>query len=190
MTTQTFRANDLEVTITAFLSGGAAVGLFSVAPNGEADLDLGDHGVTSFASVADAAARFGQLAAEIVASPGRYADAYARRIRERAEDQAAIAGVPVPGGTGSILVRTWGCEQTNATFYRVARRTATTVILVELATVATWEGDTMTGTAVPGDDLGTPAIRRRIDRDGVVKVDGYSKARPWNRKPVHVTCYG
>ena len=96
--------------------------------------------------------------------------------------------------TGSILVSTWGYDQTNATFFLVVCRTEHSATLREIPSKEEWEGDTFTGTSLPAvnDEVTTKPIRRKVhfwrDREYVC-VTEYMTAGLWNGEPVRVTCY-
>ena len=90
---------------------------------------------------------------------------------------------------GDILVGIWGYEQTNASFYRVEKRTPKQVVLNRLNNVTTWAG--FTGEALPGEVRRDKPERRKVTLCGNEEV-GYDESfilRKWNGKPVSVTSY-
>ena len=90
---------------------------------------------------------------------------------------------------GDILVGVWGYEQTNASFYRVERRTPKQVVLNRLYNVTTWAG--FRGDALPGEVRGDKPERRKVTLSGneeVVHGECFI-LKKWNGKPICVTCY-
>ena len=92
-----------------------------------------------------------------------------------------------------ILVSTWGYEQTNATFYKVMKRTAKTVTLQKIGSERKESARTMTGTAVPDPSKtdGKPFRKGVYSYDGqeYVRIESYERAEKWTGKPVHISSY-
>lgn len=70
--------------------------------------------------------------------------------------------------TGDILIGLWGYEQTNASFYRVEKRTPKQAILIRLKNNTAWNG--YHGESLPGEDRGDKAIRRKVTLCGTEEV--------------------
>lgn len=112
--------------------------------------------------------------------------------RNITEAPAANAGLKV----GDIFHASWGYEQTNATFFKVTKVIGTkTVELQELDTIkATYNANTMTGTAVPGKKLVGPPLRKQVSPSVVdgkprVKINDYMAASLWDGKPKQFSSY-
>lgn len=97
---------------------------------------------------------------------------------------------------GDIFVSTWGYDQTNKTFYQVIALTAKTAKLGKLKDERTYNGQAMTGEAMP--------IRDSYEKDAVFTkkikqsayggkpcfmIEKWEYARPWDGKPEHYTSY-
>lgn len=117
---------------------------------------------------------------------------------------------------GDILVATWGYDQTNASWFRVERRTEKSVWLVELkGTTVRGEEGFMQGHEVPTDEIQGQYKEPYIDENGqlqqdwdytpfrrklsvsnwngkpevYVKLASYMYARPWKGNEVWVSWY-
>ena len=100
---------------------------------------------------------------------------------------------------GSILVSTWGYEQTNVDFYKVLEVKGDYAKIVQIGSKQTSDGaQSMTGRAVPNESItvGAP-MRRKIKRKGdgglssdAIRLTSYSGAYPWDGKPVSYSSYG
>lgn len=116
------------------------------------------------------------------------------REATQADADAYPVAVPLLLAEGAILYGTWGYEQTNADFYRVIALAGQWATLQRLTTCPAWAGDSMAGTAVPGEPCGEP-FRRKVmhsGRPGVMqcRINAYGPyVQPWDGKPVRVTCY-
>lgn len=90
---------------------------------------------------------------------------------------------------GDILIGIWGYEQTNASFYRVEKRTPKQAVLIRLNNNTSWTG--YHGEALPGEDCGDKAIRRKVTPSGNEEViyEEHFILRKWNGKAVRVTSY-
>jgi hypothetical protein len=75
---------------------------------------------------------------------------------------------------GSIVDSSWGYDQTNVDFYRIEKRTGSTVWLIPL-TCRRVDGAGLTGTATPGDPK------------AVGEYEIGSKGYRWNGKPIRRT---
>lgn len=105
----------------------------------------------------------------------------ARKVARRNERTAQERGVEV----GTILVTSWGYEQTNVNFYKVTALVGRTMATVqEVSHVQGKAMSSMSGTTLPGDafrDRSKPM--RVIVKNGSASIDGHS-ARVWDGKPV------
>jgi hypothetical protein len=105
---------------------------------------------------------------------------------------------------GAILYSSWGYDQTNVDFYRVAKRTADWVTLEKIAKIEhsddTEENPaTFTGRVVPADPIkpiGEPLRRKIIHAgkpkeagDAIARLTSYSYAYLWDGKPKRVSSY-
>lgn len=103
---------------------------------------------------------------------------------------SAVMSAPSHLSAGDILVGTWGYEQTNASFYRVEKRTPKQVVLCRLKNVTTWTKD-FNGEALPGDVRENKTERRKVTLCGneeIVQGECFT-LRKWDGKPVQVTSY-
>ena len=95
------------------------------------------------------------------------------------------------------FVSTWGWEQTNVTFYKVIKRTAKTVTVIEVSSKRNYSAP-MEYSAVPSDE--TPrwakVMRKKVKNycfDGLnnqdfISINEYSNAYPWDGKAVEGNC--
>lgn len=105
---------------------------------------------------------------------------------------------------GDILVAKWGYDQTNASWFRVERRTEKSVWLVELARGSYEETGFMQGRETPGTEVRkrerwTPSgyvddtvFRRKLSfyRDEpTVRMASYMYAHPWSGNPEWTSSY-
>jgi hypothetical protein len=95
---------------------------------------------------------------------------------------------------GDILEGSWGYDQTNVDFYRVVRRTPSTVWMQPLATVHSAEVGFMTTRATPGESTGEPVIRRKLHRRdgeaiGCSFQPSYGWISTWDGKPAFASHY-
>lgn len=114
------------------------------------------------------------------------------RVHEAIADNASIE-------VGSILVSTWGYEQTNVDFYKVLEVKGDFAKIVQIGAKQISDGpQTMTGRSVPNESVtvGSP-MRRKIKRKGdgglssdAIRLTSYSGAYPWDGKPVSYSSYG
>lgn len=115
----------------------------------------------------------------------------AKRRRELATERSRPHGLEV----GSILVSSWGYDQTNVDFYQVVKIPSPLyVVLHELLTIeCPGKGDawsSMTGRVIPGalNPKATP-FRKRVGTGNAVRLKSYSSAYPWNGLPRQYSCY-
>lgn len=91
---------------------------------------------------------------------------------------------------GTVLVSTWGYDQTNVDFYRVTKVTAKSVWLVPVAQKFVestgWLSEMVT---VDPDLTATGKEFRRKRRGNSVKLTSYSWASPWSGRNVNQTHY-
>ena len=90
-----------------------------------------------------------------------------------------------------ILSGLWGYEQTNASFYKVVKRTAKTVVLIQLETVVESWDRYLCGNAVPGAEK--PGTERRFKvhnwGDGECCFAEHHALRLWDGTPERVSSY-
>lgn len=96
------------------------------------------------------------------------------------------------------FVSQWGCEQTNVTFYKVLKRTAkmVTVIEVESKRNCTKWGEYV---AVPGDESPhwAKVMRKKVKNfssvmnpdEECIEINSWSNAYLWSGSPIEGTCY-
>ena len=93
---------------------------------------------------------------------------------------------------GTIMVSTWGYDQTNVDFYRVTRSTASSLWLEPVGQEVTEVGAFMSEYVVPTSKATGPVFRRKartfMGTTGV-SLDSYASARVWEGKPVLQTHY-
>lgn len=94
---------------------------------------------------------------------------------------------------GSILVCSWGFEQTNVDFYQVTDATAQSVTLIQIKSALREGTAPMTGKSkpVPNSFIST-AFRRRVKpchRGYCVKINNYSWAYPTTPDAEHYTSW-
>jgi hypothetical protein len=124
---------------------------------------------------------------------------------ELVEIDEPAAAEPDPFAPGAILYSSWGYDQTNVDFYRVAMRKEAGghdwVRLEKIESVETSDDTeerpaTMTGRVVPADPvkpIGEKPILRKIHANGnspFVKINSYAFAYPWDGTPKRVSHYG
>ena len=96
---------------------------------------------------------------------------------------------------GSILMSSWGYDQTNVDFYKVKRRTRRSVWLVEIGSeLVEGSGGFMSGkvTAVPERETGKTFMKRiRVvdDEEVSVSIESYANAYPWNGRECSCSWY-
>lgn len=96
--------------------------------------------------------------------------------------------------TNDILVSTWGWEQTNVSFYRVLKTSASSAWLVQLGVKKIYTSE-MAGIAEPLSSNESPNVLRRkiktskMDGRQYVLINEYADAEVWNGKPESFTCY-
>ena len=88
---------------------------------------------------------------------------------------------------GDIMYSSWGYNQTNITFYRVTRATATTVKLERLRNKLVERMNVMDLVA-PSDesngDVGRRKVKRSVyDDEDYVEINSYKLAFPWDGRP-------
>jgi len=86
---------------------------------------------------------------------------------------------------GDIMYSSWGYNQTNITFYRVTRATATTVMLERLRNRLVERMDVMDLVA-PSDESNGEVGRRKVKRyddEDYVEINSYKNAYPWDGRP-------
>lgn len=90
---------------------------------------------------------------------------------------------------GDVLNTCWGYEQTNVEFFQVVAVSGAMATLREIAASYTETGF-MSGQKTPhaGKFIGEP-IRRRVNASNGVKIDGSSRATPWDGRPQYVSSY-
>ena len=94
---------------------------------------------------------------------------------------------------GTVLVSSWGHDQTNVDFYIVEKgaEVGKSVTIRMLQTVTTPDGDTMTGHSTPGNPS-TVTMRRKVKQFGeriLVRINSYAIASPWDGKPARTSWY-
>jgi len=83
------------------------------------------------------------------------------------------------------MYSSWGYNQTNITFYRVTRATATTVMLERLRNRLVERMNVMDLVA-PSDESNGEVGRRKVkrcDNDDYVEINSYKIAFPWDGRP-------
>lgn len=112
------------------------------------------------------------------------------RIREYKAARALVQAYQHPLRAGQVLYSSWGYEQTNVDFYEVIRALPKSVELRQMAATKRYDGDRMTGTALPDPKhyIG-PSMVRRVHPDEIVSIDGHRHAYPWDGKPRTFTEY-
>ena len=92
---------------------------------------------------------------------------------------------------GDILSGLWGYEQTNASFFKVVKRTAKQVVLVQLETIVKKWDAYLCGKAIPGDEK--PGTERRFKIHNLGKDEfcfgQYCSLRLWDGTPEDVSSY-
>lgn len=90
-----------------------------------------------------------------------------------------------------ILSGTWGYEQTNASFFKVVKRTAKQVVLVQLETVVKEWDKYMCGLAEPGAEKSGTERRYKVQNLGKNEYchGEYYTLRPWDGQPERVSSY-
>lgn len=90
---------------------------------------------------------------------------------------------------GSILVASWGYDQTNVDFYQVLAVKNKTVSIAKIAATATTTSG-HGGTKLPlKDNFTGPQMSKRIRGNDAVLIESYIAANPWNGKPTPYTSY-
>ena len=92
---------------------------------------------------------------------------------------------------GSVLVYTWGYDQTNAQFYRVTKRTPKTIVMREVDVTYEATGF-MQGVTAPAETFIGEPLRKRIWRSGSGEEAismSFGVAKRWMGAPVHVSSY-
>jgi hypothetical protein len=93
---------------------------------------------------------------------------------------------------GTILLSTWGWDQTNRDFWQVTQKngkTMNTIRQIESHMIPS-EHNFMVGTCTPIPNLFTgPSRRVKPDQHGWVRLTSYSAAGPWDGLPKHWTSY-
>lgn len=92
---------------------------------------------------------------------------------------------------GSILVSSWGYEQTNVDFYEVTElHGKSTVTIRQIAAQSTketgWASDMVV--AVPGKYIGEPE-RKRVSGENRIHIASYSSAGVWDGRALHRSWY-
>lgn len=90
-----------------------------------------------------------------------------------------------------IFCASWGYEQTNWTFFKVVKVSATMATLQKLKNNHDEIPGAMRGTVVPSDEAdGKPVRRKILNFDGpMFKIESYMFARPWDGQPKQFTSY-
>jgi hypothetical protein len=89
---------------------------------------------------------------------------------------------------GVILVSSWGYEQTNVDFYRVASVKKSTVTLEQLTNKVVSSDAWSSGRVIPGDDI--KAITKHIVRSACIRINSYKALyNIWDGKPEHFSSY-
>lgn len=90
---------------------------------------------------------------------------------------------------GTILVSSWGFEQTNIDFYIVTKRTPKSVVIQEIASQIKHTGD-MTGTALPDvTKLKGEPITKKINKWAGVNLSSYQSASVWDGTEMNFSSY-
>lgn len=84
---------------------------------------------------------------------------------------------------GSILVASWGYDQTNIDYYKVISATARRVTIVNLKNEVLRSDGFGGGVVVPSVEVQDKEITRAVGGDNVVKIESYIFASPWDGKP-------
>ena len=98
-------------------------------------------------------------------------------------------------GVGSILYSSWGYEQTNIEFYKVIKRTKSTVTIVRLSEdIVEHNPQYMSGYTSAGEEVvGEPIKSKRITSRGgyeSIKLSDYKRAYPWDGTRKYFSYYG
>jgi hypothetical protein len=97
---------------------------------------------------------------------------------------------------GTIMVSSWGYDQTNIDFYVVVRSNAKTAWINEINSIKNYTGN-MSGTAMPDTKnmnmkIGPKTLRKKIDNfgsDPSISLNSFSSAYVWDGKPENYTSY-
>lgn len=124
--------------------------------------------------------------AHVMRSFAQREDMTRRQSERRQQRKATGRGVEV----GTILYASWGYEQTNVNFYRVAKLVGSTMAeLEELDAISVGAPDRpwATDKVVPGEE-GNGHIHRVVIRAGRATVDGHY-CSVWDGRPLHTSSY-
>jgi hypothetical protein len=122
-------------------------------------------------------------AAGFIAGRKQTAEAKAVRMAERKAPHTLTVG--------TILVSSWGYDQTNIDYYQVTRLLgANTVEIREIAAESGGEDGFMTAscTAVADKFIGEPMIKR-VSAGNSVRIASYASAHPWDGKADRFSWY-
>jgi hypothetical protein len=90
---------------------------------------------------------------------------------------------------GTIVVNSWGWEQTNVDFYQIVRKTPKSVWVKKLPATVEQNGF-MSGMAMPtGEPVGEEIGPCRINKRGGISVSKYGGTSVWNGKPQYASWY-
>ena len=94
--------------------------------------------------------------------------------------------------TGDVMCSSWGYDQTNITFYRVTRATATTVMLERLRNRLVERMDVMDMVARRDEANGNVGRRKvkRYEEVEDVEINSYKNAYLWDGRPKAKTAPG
>lgn len=113
----------------------------------------------------------------------------AYRAESRAKRKAELAK-PHGLNVGSVLVSSWGYEQTNIDYFQVTALVGSRMVEVRPILSDSEETGWCRGKSVPAaDQFAGPAKRRRVMPGGTVRIDSVRRARPWDGQPNNWTSY-
>jgi hypothetical protein len=115
---------------------------------------------------------------------GRRAHA-AYQVRRKQERAATISRLDV----GSILVASWGYDQTNLNWYQVTAKIGARTVELRPIAAESQDSGAMSGTASATKDAFTgEAFRRLVNGDGV-RIDDCRRAYLWDGRPRYWSSY-
>lgn len=90
---------------------------------------------------------------------------------------------------GSILVSSWGYEQTNIDFYEVIERKGKTITLQPIGNELVESGDMVGKVIADRTNKTGETFRKRIDKYASANLTSYSSARIWDGTPQRFSSY-
>jgi hypothetical protein len=88
---------------------------------------------------------------------------------------------------GTVIVYSWGYEQTNVEFYTVLKKTKKTVLLQKMITKEIENEGTMSGIAIP-DGYKDEVIRKKLSENDFIEFE-FGIGKVWNNQPVYYSYY-